>query len=103
MRALTIILILFFSGTSFANVTCTGKIKSVYKWDNFERISILMDNAGARWIRMPTDSDEAMALMAFAANKPIVVAWVDPEVNSCNNGWSNNKPIKGWWAVNAEE
>lgn len=89
----------FLSFSAIADATCHGKIQSIYKWDTAERISVLMDNPNARWIMMPTISDESMALMAFAANKSVKFRWVTADVISCQNGWTNNRVFKGWWLV----
>jgi hypothetical protein len=73
--------------SSSANVICKGKIKRIYKWDHFAIISILTDNVGARWISMPTKSDEAMALMAFASGKSITLnlTYMNPLRSSKHN------------------
>lgn len=89
---------LFLPGIVKAGVKCDGTIASVYKWHNMERISILLSSTN-RWINMPTDSDEAMALMAFAAKKPVTIHWSPEDVETCMDGWSNNKKLDGYFLV----
>jgi len=48
---------------------------------------------------MPTSADDAMPLMAFAADKTIEVRWVGASVTSCSDGWAHHTPLKGWWWV----
>jgi hypothetical protein len=48
---------------------------------------------------MPTKTDEAMALMAFAANKPITLYWAATDVTACMNGWEHNRSLEGYWVV----
>ncbi|CCO49713.1 conserved exported hypothetical protein [Vibrio nigripulchritudo SOn1] len=86
------------SSMASADVICKGKITKVHKWNNEERISIIMDTANS-WIQMPTQADDAMALMAFAADKTIEVSWKDPAITSCTNGWAHHTQLKGWWWV----
>lgn len=91
-------ILVFLSINSYADVTCKGRIKSIYKWNNFETISVMLDSAN-RWISMPTKSDESMALLAFASDKRVEFRWEDDNVTSCTNGWSHNKVFNGWWLV----
>lgn len=81
-----------------AEVTCRGKIIKVHKWNTADRISILMDTA-SNWIQMSTATDDAMALMAFAADKTIELRWTVPEITSCTTGWAQHRPLEGWWWV----
>lgn len=87
----------------FADVYCEGKIASVYKWADFQTISIIVKTpeGNTNWISMPTKSDEAMALMAFSAGKTVKVRWGDgiTDVTNCINGWVHNRKLQGWWAV----
>jgi hypothetical protein len=84
--------------SSWADVTCTGKINAVYKPDNQDTLSMRLDGTN-RWIKMPSKSDEAMALMAFAADKTVTVRWDVPEITSCNDGWDHNTQLVGWWRI----
>ena len=102
MKYLLFSLVLFFSSTCLASVKCNGTVAEVYKWNNFETISILLDvtNHGkSRWISMPTKSDEAMALMAFATQSPVEIYMSEDNITSCIDGWSNNKALKGYFVV----
>ena len=81
-----------------ADVTCTGKITKVHKWHYTPRLSIMMEGA-TNWIQMPTETDDAMALTAFASGKNIELRWVASDVNSCTNGWDHSRPLVGFWTV----
>jgi len=81
-----------------AAVQCDGTIEQVYKWHNMERISILLSSTN-RWVNMPTKSDEAMALMAFASNKSIRLYWGAEDITSCTDGWANNRSLEGYFLV----
>lgn len=98
MKKVCCLLAFLFSGIAIADVECKGKIIKIHKWNTEDRISILMDSANS-WIQMPTPADDSMALMAFAADMDIELRWVDPDVNSCTDGWPHHKPLKGWWWV----
>jgi hypothetical protein len=85
-----------------AAVGCSGKISQIYKWDNFETISILVEipNKGVtRWLSMPTKSDESMALMAFASNRDVHIYMSEDSVTKCVEGWPHNKKLKGYFVV----
>lgn len=97
-----LILLLICSANVSASVNCIGTIDQVYKWDNFESISILVNlNSGGRtnWISMPTKSDESMALMAFASGKNIRVYMSEDSVTNCIDGWAHNKKLKGYFLI----
>jgi len=98
IRALTFVLFTVIPVQVFADVKCKGKIAEIYKWDSFETISILLDSTD-RWISMPTKSDEAMALMAFASGKEVTIYWLDDAIVNCTSGWVNNKKLSGWWKI----
>lgn len=84
--------------SSHAAVTCQGTIKSVYKWNYMDRISILLDSTN-KWINMPTSSDESMALMAFVAGKSVTIYWSAEDVTSCMDGWVHNRSLTGYFQV----
>jgi hypothetical protein len=90
---------------AISGIDCEGTIAHIYKWDDFQRISIKLDlDSGgfSPWISMPTRSDESMALMAFAAGKNIHVQWRDETGYTACTGagaWKNNTPLSGWWRV----
>ena len=90
--------VLIFSGASSAEVNCLGTINQVYKWSDKETISILLSGT-TRWIRMPTKSDESLALLAFASGKPVRIYWSATDVTSCSDGWSNNRVLQGYFLV----
>ncbi|WP_445765920.1 hypothetical protein [Rheinheimera sp.] len=84
-------------------VMCKGKIERVYKWSDKEFMSVYLgEQNGNRWIALPTKSDEAMALTAFAAGKKVDFYWSAPDVVSCKDGWSNNRVFEGYFQVYAE-
>lgn len=102
MRRITWLLLsmsaLFISPLTQAAVTCNGTIEEVYKWHHMERLSIKIGSTN-RWINMPTKTDEAMALMAFAAKKTVSLYWAANDVNSCQDGWDNNRKLDGYWVI----
>lgn len=81
-----------------AAVSCSGTIDEIYKWHHMERLSIKISSTN-RWINMPTKTDEAMALMAFAAKKPVSLYWAASDVNSCEGGWEHNRKLDGYWVI----
>jgi hypothetical protein len=89
---------LILSSNASAGVNCKGTIKQVYKWNNMDRISILLSTTN-KWINMPTKSDEAMALMAFASNKQVHIYWSSADITKCMNGWSHNRSLEGYFVV----
>ena len=100
MRYLKLLIVLMLtSSAANADIACTGTIKSVYKWNSFDTISIMLTSTN-RWISMPSKSDESMALLAFASGKPVEVFWGTGEVTSCTDGWSHNRKLVGYFAVN---
>jgi hypothetical protein len=83
-------------------VQCTGKISNIYKWDSFERLSIIIEIEGqgkTNWISMPTKSDESLALMAFASGHSASVYMSEDSVTTCIDGWGHNKVLKGYFIV----
>lgn len=94
---------LLLSCNANAAVMCEGKIESVYKWHHMQFMSVLLgDKNGNRWISLPTKSDEAMALTAFAAGKHVKFYWSAADVTSCIDGWAHNRPFEGYFLVKAE-
>ena len=88
---------------SKAAVMCEGKIESVYKWHHMEFMSVLLGaQNGNRWISLPTKSDEAMALTAFAAGKHVKFYWSAADVTSCIDGWAHNRSFEGYFLVQAD-
>jgi hypothetical protein len=63
-----------------------------------ERVSIMLSSTN-KWINMPTKTDEAMALMAFAANKPVSLYWAATDVTTCKDGWEHNRSLEGYWVI----
>jgi len=97
-KSLVLVVPLFFTGNANAQVSCEGTITSVYKWHHMERISVLLSSTN-KWINMPTKSDEAMALMAFASEKTVQFYWAAQDVTSCIDGWDNNRSLNGYFVV----
>ncbi|WNO08248.1 hypothetical protein [Teredinibacter sp. KSP-S5-2] len=89
---------LFLSAPSFSGVACEGTIHQVYKWSDKDTLSILLTGA-THWIKMPTKSDESLALLAFASGKPVTLYWSAPDVTSCTDGWSHNRVLEGYILV----
>ncbi len=89
---------LILSTPSFANTTCEGTINQVYKWSDKDTLSILVSGT-THWIRMPTKSDESMALLAFASGKQVTLYWSASDVTSCTDGWSHNRVLEGYFLV----
>ena len=92
------LIFLFLTSNVNAEVNCKGTIEQVYKWHNMERISILLSTTN-KWINMPTKSDEAMALMAFASNKQVHIYWSSADITKCMDGWSHNRSLEGYFVV----
>ncbi|UTM58536.1 hypothetical protein L4174_006790 [Photobacterium sp. CCB-ST2H9] len=87
---------------AFAGVTCEGKIQNVYKWFDRQTLSIQVATLEGltNWIRMPTQSDESMALTAFASGKAVQVRWEgNLNITKCIDGWPNNTEFEGWWLI----
>ena len=100
------VIMLTFSGLASAAASCSGTIKNVYKWHHMSSLSVIVeltDGSTTPWIGMPTKSDESMALMAFAANKPVTFYWATDRVTDCKttdaNIWNNNTPLDGYFIV----
>lgn len=94
--------LLTFSAMSFGEANCRGTISAVYKWHNTEKMSVkvlLSDASETNWIRLPTKSDEGMALFAFAAQKPVHIYWNSADVTSCTSGWSHNRELTGYFLI----
>ncbi len=89
---------LMFSAASFSAVTCEGTINQVYKWNDADSISILLSGT-THWIKMPTKSDESLALLAFASQKAVTIRWSSADVTSCTEGWSHNRELEGYFLV----
>ncbi|MEL6117749.1 hypothetical protein P0Y67_21345 [Photobacterium sp. SP02] len=93
-----------FLSTPFASadVLCEGKIQNVYKWSDRQMLSIQVatPEGVTNWIRMPTKSDESMALTAFASGKVVRVRWEgDLNFTKCVDGWPHNTEFEGWWLI----
>jgi hypothetical protein len=99
-KFVTIILLslLLASVNASAAVTCTGTIDQIYKWNSMERVSIMLSSTN-KWINMPTKTDEAMAMMAFAASKPVYLYWAAADVTACQDGWEHNRSLEGYWVI----
>jgi len=102
MKALLLSGLVSVSNIAYGSVNCHGTIKEIYKWDNFETISIRVEtpNQGVtNWLSMPTKSDESMALMAFAAKMPILIHMSKSTITSCIEGWPHNEKLKGYFVI----
>ena len=97
----TLLISFLFVSNVKAAVMCEGTIARVYKWHHMERISVLLSSTN-KWINMPTKSDESMALMAFAANKPVQFYWAAEDVTSCTDGWVHNRVLNGYFLISAK-
>lgn len=102
------ILLIFISwlainSTSIADVVCRGKIEKFFQWDTHSTFSIsilLEDGSGnTNWLRMPSKSQESLALTAFAMNKDITIKWADPAKTQCINGWAHYEILDGWLSI----
>ena len=90
------------SEISAAATYCNGMVKYVYKWSNMTTLSIqvqMSDGTITNWINMPTKSDEAMALTALTTGMPVDLYWSAGDVTGCNNGWSHNRILEGYFLV----
>lgn len=99
MKKLIGILILSLSSiASFADVTCSGVITDLVKW-NDKNLAVLLENTG-RWIQLPGDSESnSMALAAFVAQKRVAFYWADSQVTGCNEGWEHYREFEGYFRV----
>lgn len=85
-----------------AAVECAGKIYKVYKPSGATTLSVMLtmsNGTQTNWISMPSKSEESMALMAFAMDKPVHFYWGASDVTSCANGWAQNRVLEGFFAV----
>ena len=90
--------------SSSASTYCNGKITAVYKWNTMSTLSIqitMSDGSGTvtPWINLPTAADEAMALLAFSASKPVTLYWYASDVTTCALGWADNRALNGFMVV----
>lgn len=107
MRKIFFSLFLFLvTESASAVVLCSGKISNIYKWNYMTTISVTIvgaDGKASPWISLPTKSDESMAMMAFAADKPVVFYWNTATITSCVDGtagtWSHNTGLDGYFTV----
>ncbi len=93
-----LILISISSINSFADVTCEGKITKLQKWSDQTHFSIMLSGAD-RLIRVGSDMDASMAMMAFAAGKKVGFVWTIDSITSCAGGWDHNRLFVGFWEV----
>ena len=101
-RLFLLFVMLMAADNASAALYCNGTIEMVYKWHNMATLSIrvqMPNGTQTNWINMPTKSDEAMALMAMAAKKPIELYWSPENVTSCIDGWDHNRPLEGFLVV----
>lgn len=93
----------FVASESLAAIYCSGKVSAVYKWNTMAALSIqitMSDGTITPWINMPTKSDEAMALVALTAVKPVVLYWNAADVTTCStNAWAQNRVLDGYMVV----
>lgn len=89
-----------------AAVMCSGKITKLYKWNGMTTMSVIITDASgvsSPWINMPSKSEESMAMMAFAADKPVGFYWNTASITSCADGaagtWAHNIPFDGYFLV----
>lgn len=67
-----------------------------------EKLSVkveLADSSQTNWIKLPTKSDEGMALLAFASQKPVHIYWSSTDITSCTSGWSHNRELTGYFVI----
>ncbi len=101
-KIILMVTLLLLTNLANATVSCTGTIRNVYKWDNFETLSMRLNIDGggvSHYISLPTKSDESMALMAFASKTKVQVYWSAEDVTTCINGWTHNRKFKGYFVV----
>ncbi len=95
--------LLMLANFASAAANCVGKISSIYKWDHVERLSVIVtaaDGTNSPWITMSKKSDEALALMAFAADLPATFYWAADDVTGCGtDAWSHNRVLQGYFLV----
>lgn len=90
------------ASSSMSATYCNGMVNAVYKWNGMTSLSIQVrtsDGTTTNWINMPTRSDEAMALVALTAGKPITLYWNASDVTTCANGWAHNRSLDGFMVV----
>ena len=98
-----LLLICLFSGYTYADVSCSGTVRNIYKLSGEEYMSMrlsLSDGTVTRYIKLSTKSDESMALMALASKTPVEVNWnAGSGVEECIDGWNHNTPLEGYFAL----
>ena len=103
MKAMmAIVMLALCANPANAAVECAGKIYKVYKPSGATTLSVMLtmsDGTFTNWVSMPAKSEEAMALMAFAADKPVHFYWGTADVTTCANGWAQNRTLEGFFAV----
>lgn len=91
-----------FSAGSEAAVSCTGKVSQIYKWHFMNTLSlrvVLANGTVTNWVNVPSKSDEAMVMMALAADRQVEIYWQAADVSSCSAGWSDNRALDGYIRV----
>ena len=83
---------------SFADVACEGKITKLQKWSDQTHFSVMISGAD-RLIRVSSDMDASMAMMAFASGKKVAFVWTINSITSCTEGWDHNRLFVGFWEV----
>ncbi len=102
MKILVALIVTLLSSMSHAAIDCAGKIENIYKWNAAETLSIrltLSDGSLTNYVTLPGKSEESLALMAYASNQEVHIYMSESDVATCNNGWSHNRALVGYFSL----
>ena len=102
MKLISIFLLsLIITNNAYSAVTCTGTVERVYTWNDFTHLSILIKTQSGltNWVNMTSQSEESLALMAFATQKPVTLYMSQATNNNCIDGWTHNTKLDGYFQI----
>ncbi len=107
MRSSLFYLLLSFSSIATAAInsdgSCSGRIVEILKWSDHSHSSILIEGT-RRYLQLPSESDQSIALMAFEKGLPVKIKWRSTshiKTTDCREDWSHYETLDGLIAVQA--
>gem|GEM_PF-1947776 len=80
---------------------CSGTIAEVIKWSDHNHASVRLDGSN-RYFSLPSNVEESIVLMAYAAGKDIKINWrvsSGVSVTDCIADWPNYKTLDGFLVI----
>ena len=107
MNKLTVtIMALAVSGTSLADVSCSGTVAEITKWSSSwdRNMSYSLEISGNRtpFIQVEDDESRSMILTAYAAQKTVNLKWLNsPNITRCtgNDTWNHYDKLTGYITI----